>query len=710
MGFPFFVSLPDEARPPTEPQNQEEIPLFVKYVEISEKKPCFASYKNFENSLFICHLVSSRGFPVLDQLMVVKFCSSNKKFIVETLKKGVECNGSQYHYLGQSSKQLRNKTCFMINALLDDMQSLLANFEKYDEISPIARRARKISLLFPPFSRSLELKADEHDVIDDVVSALGMYVFTDGCGLMTPELAEKVQKLYNLSYPPSVIEVRFKRFSGVLVCFNDLSSFPVKALFRNSMADFAAPLEAMSEINTLGIVDYSKPYSLGYLDIQTVMLLSEGGVPREYLETLQDSYYEILQRLEDKTYAGYFLRTTGNVQLLQVLQKEGLTGDIIKELHNLKANEIEHMKIGNIANDNEEDESEEHFKSVKEREVNINESNSKTKETEKLSEDGNSGNNDDVLQDKNAEKAFDVRIFTPDARVVYGVSDPYGQLNYGECFFQPTLHKAESNAFAMAEDVLVMRRPSFHLGDVRVLKLTHGKEDYRHLYDCIVFPSRGARPHAIECAGGRVGGDKYFVCWDQGLIPRYISSPYMGNIASFPSRIVNKAKELAPSFKCLKKKSGSDEEERKQRQQARQEMVEHFGNFKDYEELRTHATNLFHKYASLFGSTCQECELLKKMFVREFDWSERYNQVNKRLAELEEAHEKEIKTLAKLSHTAHLPSQPVRPPGMWDRFLISLQWKKPAFRPGDDVWNKIKARSVDFVASQRSVADNNALR
>ena len=40
----------------------------------------------------------------------------------------------------------------------------------------------------------------------------------------------------------------------------------------------------------------------------------------------------------------------------------------------------------------------------------------------------------------------------------------------------------------------------YHVEDVRVLKITHGKEA---CIDCIVFPTRGARPHANECAGGR---------------------------------------------------------------------------------------------------------------------------------------------------------------------------------------------------------------
>ena len=89
------------------------------------------------------------------------------------------------------------------------------------------------------------------------------------------------------------------------------------------------------------------------------------------------------------------------------------------------------------------------------------------------------------------DEVKDFRILIPDSRVVYGVSDPYGQLKHGECFFQPTLHEAEQNSFSFAEFVLVMRRPSYHVGDVRVLKLTQGKKAYKDLYDCIVFLARG---------------------------------------------------------------------------------------------------------------------------------------------------------------------------------------------------------------------------
>ena len=124
--------------------------------------PSFASYKKVENSLLVHWLVSTRGLEVLEQPMVVTFSSNDKNFIIETLKKGIECNGSQYYYLGQSSSQLRHSTCYVMNASLTDLHGLLEKFENFNDIFPVAKRSQKIALPFSPFQRSLELKPGRH--------------------------------------------------------------------------------------------------------------------------------------------------------------------------------------------------------------------------------------------------------------------------------------------------------------------------------------------------------------------------------------------------------------------------------------------------------------------------------------------------------------------------------------------------------------------
>ena len=698
MGIPFFVSFPDDVTPPAEPRDDgREKPVYVKHVVIKDTGTSIASFKRIDNFLFFERLLSSTSnSTVLQQLMVVQFLSNDKNFITEVLNKGIECNGSQYHYLGQSCSQLRNKTCFMIDATRNDIYRVLTEFGNFEEIFPLARRTQTIGRIFTPFSYNLNLKDDDFDVIDDVTSALGAYVFTDGCGFMSPELSNEVQKLYNLSYSPSVIEIRFKNFSGVLVRFNEMPNMRKKVIFRKSMANFRFRLEEMSEGNVLGVVNYAQPYSLGYLDSLTVMLLAEKGVPKEYFEKIQEDCHQIIRNLEDRTFAGYFLRTTGNEDLLKAFKTDGLTQRILKELHDLKIEETKNMKAGKCADNNEENEGK-YQREWRKTNEEVCEENAKQTQTNNSEDPCSKSSVEDLYVDQ------DFRIFTPDARVVYGVCDPYGQLNYGECIFQPTLHRTESDTFALAENVVVIRRPSFDVQDVIVLKLARGKEAYEDLHDCIVFPSKGIRPHAFECARGRVGGDKYFVSWDPGLIPRFVSSPYSG-FAETTSKLVDKTKELLMNLKCFKeKKPASEGEQRKHLQKAHMEIIEHFANFEDRENLGKRARNLFLNYASLFGSTCTECELLKKMLAQEFDWSLQRELMTKKLVDLEEKYNKELQRLAKLSRISQLPSQPLRPPGMWDKLLISFHWKKPAFCPGDDIWNSIKIKNVEFVTSENIV-------
>ena len=100
--------------------------------------------------------------------------------------------------------------------------------------------------------------------------------------------------------------------------------------------------------------------------------------------------------------------------------------------------------------------------------------------------------------------------------------------------------------------------------DVIVLKLAaHGKDAFARLY-CLSL-SKGIRPQALpECAGGRAGSDKYFVPPDPGLIPQFVSSPFLGLAETTASKLVDKTTELLMNLKCFKeKKPASEGEQRK---------------------------------------------------------------------------------------------------------------------------------------------------
>ncbi|KAL3746581.1 hypothetical protein ACJRO7_015528 [Eucalyptus globulus] len=66
--------------------------------------------------------------------------------------------------------------------------------------------------------------------------------------------------------------------------------------------------------------------------------------------------------------------------------------------------------------------------------------------------------------------------------------------------------------------VVVAKNPCLHPGDVRILEAVDAPE-LHHLYDCLVFPQNGERPHANEASGSDLDGDLYFVTGEENLVP-----------------------------------------------------------------------------------------------------------------------------------------------------------------------------------------------
>lgn len=98
--------------------------------------------------------------------------------------------------------------------------------------------------------------------------------------------------------------------------------------------------------------------------------------------------------------------------------------------------------------------------------------------------------------------------------------------------------------FEAANEVMVVRNPCYHVGDIRVLKLVKHKAQYAHLSDCIIFPTKGHRPHADESSGGDLDGDMFFVSWDCDLIPRWRGSPFDYSTSSPLVAISNAIKKV----------------------------------------------------------------------------------------------------------------------------------------------------------------------
>ena len=514
-------------------------------------------HEKLESTLLTEYLRKSEVPDLSQKLMKLTFditpADKANSFCKSVLERGVFCRQHTYLFLGHSNEQLKTKSCYLMRATQDEIHKHLAKFGDFLEEKNLGKRARNIAMLFTPLNKVVPLTTKEYKMQADITGGITRtYSFTDGCGFMSPEFSSEVQRIFELDYQPSAVHVRYRGIEGMLVLKEDLAD--VKVLFHNSMQKFVTPDENMPEgFSFADVVDYSRPYVNGYLDTRMVMLLADRGVSAKNLHDLQTGYYELLEDMCRKTAeAEYFLRCKGEFRLLQDIQHKGIDSTTKKHLKGLKKQELDET-----------------------------------------------------------EKAAYTRILVPKSRLVFAVSDPYQKLGYGECYFYPTMLEDETEGFIPGQEFVVMRDPCYHPGDVRVLRMTKEKQGYENLRDCLVLPVKGPRPHAFECSGGDLSGNKFFVSWDEKLIPNKITSP-----CAYPPKRTpgcRKAAAFVPCCQLPKTKLSPVWRNR----EGRQEIREYFASYED--DLTDKIDATYMKYAAAFGPSSKECRELSKMLYQAND-------------------------------------------------------------------------------------------
>ncbi|KAK3438165.1 hypothetical protein EUGRSUZ_C02779 [Eucalyptus grandis] len=126
----------------------------------------------------------------------------------------------------------------------------------------------------------------------------------------------------------------------------------------------------------------------------------------------------------------------------------------------------------------------------------------------------------------------EARIFLPSGRWLMGCLDELGVLEQGQCFIQvstPALEncfikhgcrfsETKKNRKVIKGCVVVAKSSCLHPGDIRILEAVDAPV-LHHLYDCLVFPQNGERPHPNGASGSDFDGELYFVTWEENLIP-----------------------------------------------------------------------------------------------------------------------------------------------------------------------------------------------
>ena len=109
-----------------------------------------------------------------------------------------------------------------------------------------------------------------------------------------------------------------------------------------------------------------------------------------------------------------------------------------------------------------------------------------------------------------------------------GIADPTGALAPGEIYYQtsePFNDPITSMQTTCLEgEVLVSRAPAGRPSDMQKVRAVR-KPELDHLYDVVVFSSKGPRALADHLSGGDYDGDIFWVCWDSRLVAPFKNAP-----------------------------------------------------------------------------------------------------------------------------------------------------------------------------------------
>lgn len=453
-------------------------------------------------------------------------------YIRDVLHKGLFVNGEEFQFLGCSSSGLKGRKCYLLKGNVKDVELVLEQCGNFSKIKMVSKRLKRISMLFSVAMKTgVAVPDDKVEVIEDIETPGGN--FTDGCGLVGLNLAGKLARGCGaiIECPedgiPTVFQIRFHGCKGILMKSPHIDTDSMQV--RGSMKKFTAGTVPFPEV---WVCEHSRPYSYGHLNKQFIMLLSGLGIKDEVFLAKQADFFRALENmLADPMFAITILNWRNRPDLAAFVA--GCT--TYKEF---KREEIQSPLR--------------------------------------------------FIRNKLILKLEKLSIPILDSRTLFGVCDPLGLMEYGQCFIRIS-NQGKPKTLQPGTRVTVGKNPCYLLGDVRVLTAVDHPE-LNHLVDCMVFPVKGKSPHSAEIAGSDLDGDQYFVCWDTDLVPPYVVDPY-----DYPSV------EAHPSDSVT-----------------REMMIDYFSGQKN---MMGKINDYYEYWADIEGPGCFQCEQLGAWFSRSVDSS-----------------------------------------------------------------------------------------
>jgi hypothetical protein len=184
--------------------------------------------------------------------------SDTANYIAKILKTGIAINDQEYNFYGHSNNQLQSRSCYLFAASKHTIERQIDAMADMSKFRSVAKKVKRIGLLFISAEVTTTLNPEHTEEIADI--RRGGYVFTDGCGLLASSLAKQIAKKNNtahrnISYVPSVFQIRYLGYKGVLMVSSALKGTKL-VQFRPSMRK----LENVTD-DRLFVINHSKVHT-----------------------------------------------------------------------------------------------------------------------------------------------------------------------------------------------------------------------------------------------------------------------------------------------------------------------------------------------------------------------------------------------------------------------------------------------------------------
>ncbi|KAM0749810.1 RdRP-domain-containing protein [Meredithblackwellia eburnea MCA 4105] len=412
--------------------------------------------------------------------------------------RSLEVAGREFEFLGYSTSALRECACWFVspfehegqNITADSIRSSLGDFTHVNTIP--AKFFARIAQAFTSTQPSVSLHPEEVRSMPDIKASFadkGETIFTDGVGIISPDLADEIERVLNVGKPhsqrkrrvkPTTYQIRIGGAKGVVAVDPRLNNSGRLIYLRPSMEKYVAS-SALSI--TLDIAQtFSRPLP-AFLNRPLIQVLENLGVQASVFMDLQsDAVSEIEGSLEDSCSAA------------SLVERMGFTTSLHRILRRLDSLGVD--PLGDLF-----------LQTCIEIAVTL------------------------ALRDIKHK----ARVPLPGCYTLVGIADEDGILEEGEIY--AAIEQEGKDIVYLEGPVCISRSPVIHPGDVQMVRAVGRLPPHRAPFasyqkNSVIFSVKGTRSLPSCLGGGDLDGDIYVVIPNKELHPPKLKVPAAYEAAS----------------------------------------------------------------------------------------------------------------------------------------------------------------------------------